>query len=62
MKKLILLLLFVPIVSSGQGLNGYEYVYVKSKNYDIANGVIKNDFLDYQITQINILQQLAIKY
>ena len=44
MKKFLLLLLFIPLVSFGQGLNGYEYVYVKSKNYDIANGVIKNDF------------------
>ena len=44
MKKIILLLLFIPLLSFGQGLNGYEYVYVKSKNYDIANGVMKNDF------------------
>ena len=41
MKKLILLLLFIPLVSFGQALNSYEYVYVQSKNYDIGNGLIK---------------------
>ncbi|MDA9176946.1 trypsin-like peptidase domain-containing protein [Flavobacteriaceae bacterium] len=33
MKKLLLLLLFIPLVSFGQNLNGYKYVFVPQTQY-----------------------------
>ena len=40
MKKLILLLLFIPLVSFGQNLNGYKYVYVSVNDAISDNGNI----------------------
>ena len=40
MKKLILLLLLIPIVSFGQNLNGYKYVYVSVNDAISDNGNI----------------------
>jgi S1-C subfamily serine protease len=48
-KKLLLLLLFIPLVSFGQEnvfLNGYKYIYVPAKQYYLSNGTIKSDFYD----------------
>ena len=45
MKKFFLLLLFIPLLSFGQNLNGYKYIYVKNISYDLKD--IKGSTSDY---------------